>query len=308
MPVTMALWRRNPETREVDDVLEPDGSSPEVTDLLDDIRPTASDAQDETRPRRPSLAALLTEGGLVSEEQVHEALAEGEQTGERLGEVVVRRGWASEEELARLLARQWGLPAVDPGALSLDPLAVAKLDSDAAAELGGFPVWFDEHSLVVAVAEPSEERFAAFRELLGSPSFVVVPRTTLQELLESRLFGGDGHAGQSGPVTLVTSWTERAGDGEAEEVEPGAAPESPGAGSLAERLRALEADADGLERALAEAQAAVGAGQAELAALQQDRERDLVTIHRLEAEIDARDARLRALREKVADLTDALDG
>ena len=45
-------------------------------------------------PRKP-LGELLVGAGLIDESQLNEAVYEGSQTGERIGEVVVRRGWAT---------------------------------------------------------------------------------------------------------------------------------------------------------------------------------------------------------------------
>jgi hypothetical protein len=45
------------------------------------------------RPARQPLATLLAEAGVASTEQLRLAVAEGMGRGERLGEVVLRRGW-----------------------------------------------------------------------------------------------------------------------------------------------------------------------------------------------------------------------
>lgn len=284
--------------------------------------------------RRASLATLLTEAGLASDEQIHQALEEGKRTGEKLGEVVLRRGWATEGRLAQLLAEQWGLNAVDPGALSLDPLAVSRLEAGVAAELGGFPVWFDEHGTVVAVAEPSEQRFSAFRERLGNVTFVVVPRSTLNELAESRLFGAKGRDTDHTPNGAAGASNTNGGpdvhlDEQQMEEHPGESPidlfgdtsppdqtapaedasaSSPAApGSLVERLRSIEVEVQALEQALGESRRAVEAHDAELAALRDTRTQDLDRIRELEAELAARNDRFRAFRDKVADLSHAFD-
>jgi len=335
----MSLWRKNAEPLEVENVSDFDDASTELEVVQDDNAVSEGDGT-AVSTRRRSLAALLTEAGIASEDQIHEALEEGERTGEKLGEVVVKRGWASEETLARLLAEQWGLTSVDPGALSLDPLAVSRIDIARATDLGGFPVWFDQQGIVVAVAEPSDERFAAFRELLGNTSFVVVPRSTLQELLESRLFGAEGNGGRPGPVELINGWTgatpppydldaaaeaastNGATHGEFED-DSVASPDGASSpenwapvevthtstdvpGSLVERLRSIEADVQALEQALVEARGTVDAKEAELAAMREARDHDLSRMRHLEAELDERGHRLHALREKVADLSLAL--
>jgi hypothetical protein len=137
------------------------------------------------RRRRP-LGTLLVEAGVASEDDVRDALDEGNRTGERLGEVVVRRGWISERKLTKLLGEQWGLRAANPAKLETEPAALARIDAGLAAELGGIPFAFDQAGLVVAVAEPKTDRFAALRALLGNVSFVVVAPSTLTELLDRR--------------------------------------------------------------------------------------------------------------------------
>ena len=137
------------------------------------------------RPGRPAAAArrwpgLLVGAGLTTYEQITEALEEGLGTGERLGEVIVRRGWATEEDLAALLAEQWGLPYLDGATVDVDPVAVGRLPLERARELGALPVHYDGVELVVVVAEPAEDRFAKVRETLDDVSFAVIARSALE--------------------------------------------------------------------------------------------------------------------------------
>jgi len=295
--------------------------------------------------RRPSLASLLTDAGIASDSQVREALEEGNRTGEKLGEVVVRRGWASEYQLAQVLAAQWGLTAVDPEPRSLDPLAVDRLETGIAAELGGLPVWFDGNHVVAAVAEPSEERFAALSERLGDVSFVVVPRGTLQRLLNDRVSTGNGASRAGSPVELLKVWPSHndtdGSSNDADEapsedddsheqledqldIEPASAldgtspaeeplpPETTAAAAggpltLADRLRSIEAEVRELEQALVDARRTIEAQDVELSTARATHENDLDTIRRLEADCAERSGRLEALREKIADLSVALD-
>src|ERR1051326_5721255 len=75
---------------------------------------TEGDTTDVAEPQaRELLGALLLEAGLLDESQLDEAVSEGNETGARLGEVVVRRGWATEDDVARVLADQAGLGYLD---------------------------------------------------------------------------------------------------------------------------------------------------------------------------------------------------
>ena len=77
--------------------------------------------------RRPSLAGLLVGAGLTSYEQITEALEEGLGTGERLGEVIVRRGWATEEDLASCLPSSGACRTSTAHTIDVDPVAVEQL-------------------------------------------------------------------------------------------------------------------------------------------------------------------------------------
>ena len=154
----------------------------------------ARDAVWSGRIARPSLAALLAEAGVASEEQLRIAVAEGMGSGERLGEVVLRRGWIDEAGLARVLARQWGLAFLDDEAVAVDPAAAALVPLEQSTRLGAFAIGFSEGLPVIALAEPTEERFEAVRTTLGGDCrFAVVTRSTLERLFE-RLRSSDAEA------------------------------------------------------------------------------------------------------------------
>ena len=58
---------------------------------------------------RPLLGQLLVEGGVISGDQLEQALAEQQTSGRLLGEVIVAQGFASRHDIARALAEQAGL-------------------------------------------------------------------------------------------------------------------------------------------------------------------------------------------------------
>jgi type IV pilus assembly protein PilB len=72
------------------------------------------------------LGALLLERGLVEPGQLVAAFEEQRESGVRLGDIVVRRGWVTRTELMDALAEQVGLPFVDLGDMVVDT-DIAKL-------------------------------------------------------------------------------------------------------------------------------------------------------------------------------------
>ena len=144
--------------------------------------------ESETESGRPPLGSLLVERGLVDEAQLAEALAVGTQTGARLGEIVVQRGWATEDDVAKLLAEQWQLGYVDRASIFFDSDALGRLRREEAQRLGALPTRIQDGQVVVAVAEPTEERLSALRAVIGEDTLVVVvPKTALDAGLQSEL-------------------------------------------------------------------------------------------------------------------------
>lgn len=139
------------------------------------------------QPTRKPLGELLVEAGLIDQPQLHQALREGAETGERVGEVVVRHRWATEDDVARVLADQWGLSYVDRASIWFDADALARLSREDAQRLEALPTRVEGGRVVVAVAEPTEQRLAALEKLIGDTVMVVVPKSALEAGLHSEL-------------------------------------------------------------------------------------------------------------------------
>jgi Type II secretion system (T2SS), protein E, N-terminal domain len=172
---------------------------PTVTTAVPDAAagggPSAADAP--SGEERTPLGALLVAEGFLNDVQLHQALHLGSQTGERLGEIVVRQGLASEEDVARLLADQWDLGYVDRASIWFDANALARLSREDAQRLEAMPTRVEDGRVVVAVAEPTEERLAALREVIGEDTVVVVvPKAALEAGLHSELLASNGQAAE----------------------------------------------------------------------------------------------------------------
>jgi Type II secretion system (T2SS), protein E, N-terminal domain len=205
-------------------------------------------------PRRP-LGALLVEAGLIDETQLERALRDGAQTGDRLGEVLVRRGWASEDDVARLLAKQWGLRYVDRASIWFDADGLTRLSREDAQRLGALPTRVENGRVVVAVAEPTEQRLATLAELIGDTVVVVVPKTALEAGLHSELLSSR-KAEEEGEEEEVEPEPEQKAT---EVVRPALAPvpppapeaPAPGSGSALDDVANLAAQARDLAELLA---------------------------------------------------------
>jgi type II secretion system protein E len=106
------------------------------------------------RPLGQSLQDLLAESGLLTQEQLQHALREGERTGDKLQTVIVRLGYAAEEQVLRFLAERLGLQYVRDVERLLNPEVLQKVPSEFALRHQVLPLQQENGVLVVATADP----------------------------------------------------------------------------------------------------------------------------------------------------------
>ena len=102
-------------------------------------------------PAKP-LGAYLIEKGVISKEQLDLALPEAKASGELLGEVLIRLGFASADDLSMALAEQAGIPRVELGQLKPDPDLCVLVTEPFARKHTLIPVSKEEFTLTVAMA------------------------------------------------------------------------------------------------------------------------------------------------------------
>jgi hypothetical protein len=106
---------------------------------------------------RPRLGDLLLAKGLITAEQLAEGLAESREKGELLGRVLIRRGFVFEDELARTLAAQLGLPYVNLRVVGVDPPTARMLPVEEGTRVGAIPIGYRNGQIAVAFADPSDD-------------------------------------------------------------------------------------------------------------------------------------------------------
>jgi Type II secretion system (T2SS), protein E, N-terminal domain len=147
------------------------------------------------------LGTLIFRAGLLTEEQLEDALQEGVRSGKRLGEVLLESGLIDERDLGRLLADQKGLRFVELSQLTLDPGATGLLSAEKAHMFAALPVGFEDGVAIVAVADPSNELVTEnLRRALGSdPRLVVASRSDLHATID-RVHGAPAEEPAEEPV------------------------------------------------------------------------------------------------------------
>jgi hypothetical protein len=146
-------------------------------------------AQKSRRVPRPRLGTILLQGQQLSREQLDEAVARQQHSGEgRIGEWLLRLGFIEEHQITRALSRQFGIPSMDlrhceiqPGAVKLVPGAVARC-------AGLLPVGIDERhaALRLAVSDPADfgAQAALRRMLRREVTAFVADRSAIEALIE----------------------------------------------------------------------------------------------------------------------------
>jgi len=102
------------------------------------------------------LGETLVRDGLVSREQLDQALVEQKATKHRLGYVLVKLGFVPELEITKVLARQYRMPAVDLSRFEVDPKILKLVPGDVAAKSVVLPLKREGRTLTVALADPSD--------------------------------------------------------------------------------------------------------------------------------------------------------
>ena len=101
------------------------------------------------------LGDLLVREGLITRDQLEKALQEQKQNGTRVGYNLVKLGFIAETELTKMLARQFKMPAVDLSRFEVDPRIAKLIPSDLAIKHLVLPLKRDGRTLTVAMADPT---------------------------------------------------------------------------------------------------------------------------------------------------------
>jgi len=102
------------------------------------------------------LGEILLREGLVTREQLAQALTEQKNTKHRLGYVLVKLGLVQELEITKVLARQYRMPAVDLSRFEVDPKIIKLVPGDLATKSVVLPLKREGRTLTVAMADPTD--------------------------------------------------------------------------------------------------------------------------------------------------------
>jgi type IV pilus assembly protein PilB len=139
------------------------------------------------------LGDLFVKEGLITEQQLQEGLAEAKTSGTRIGYALVHLGFVAEEELTRMLAKQYRVPAVDLSKVTVDPKILKLIPSNVAQKHLVLPLRRVGRMLTVAMTNPTD--FSAIDDLKFISKLeiepVIVGEYTLRKHLQEYYGAGE---------------------------------------------------------------------------------------------------------------------
>jgi type IV pilus assembly protein PilB len=103
------------------------------------------------------LGDLFVREGLITEEQLQQGLAEGKREGTRIGYALVKLGFVAEEELTRMLSKQYRVPAVDLEKVTVDEKIFKLVKPNIARKHLVLPLRRVGRALTVAMVNPTDQ-------------------------------------------------------------------------------------------------------------------------------------------------------
>jgi CheY-like chemotaxis protein len=104
---------------------------------------------------RTNLAKLLVREGIVSIEQIKEAVESGKESGYDLGESLAALGYVKEQQLVEFLSKEYGVPSMDIDGCETDRSVIGLIPRDTALEKFLVPISVEGADLTIAVSDPS---------------------------------------------------------------------------------------------------------------------------------------------------------
>ncbi len=141
------------------------------------------------------LGDLLVSVGLISEQQLQQALELQKQGKKRLGSVLIENGMISQKQLIEALQMQLGIEFVDLSKISIPPELSHAFSKNIAKRYGVVPVAAAKDELYIAMSDPLN--FVAIEAVKTATRKRVVPMISTDDAVEraiATLYGNEGAA------------------------------------------------------------------------------------------------------------------
>ncbi|RKD23885.1 type II secretion system protein GspE [Ammoniphilus oxalaticus] len=154
--------------------------------------------------QRKRLGDLLVEYGLITDQQLQQALAEQKESGIKLGDLLITRGYITEQQKIELLEFQLGIPHVQLHRQRLDDQTIHLIDEQLAKKYHVLPLRIQEGKMVVAMSDPLD--YYAIDEIRLNTGYPVSPVIAMRDELNRAI--NKHYSGQQSMMDAIVGMTE----------------------------------------------------------------------------------------------------
>jgi len=133
------------------------------------------------------LGELLVEHGLISENQVKDAIKRQAQVGGQIGSILVEMGFITTDDLLHFLSKQLGVPSVNLFKIDIEPKVLKLMPLEKFKSMKILPLSIDENLVTLAMVNPNDMiSIKDIEFLLGRKvNPVVVPASQMEVAIQS---------------------------------------------------------------------------------------------------------------------------
>ena len=131
------------------------------------------------------LGELLLKAQLVNQQQLNKALEEQKATGGKLGEILQRLGFVTEDDIIECLSHQFGVPSINLRHFEIDPGVAKIIPVDLARKYNVIPVNKTGATLTLAMTDPTN--IFAMDEITFMTGYRVEPVVASEEAIRERI-------------------------------------------------------------------------------------------------------------------------
>lgn len=137
--------------------------------------------------QRPKLGEMLLKADLITQEQLDAAIKEQQQTNEKLGAIITRLGFISDDILTEFLAEQQDLKIVDIENLVIPELLVKKIPKELILQHCILPIGVRGDTLLLCISDPTD--YEAIQDIQLHTNkrieLVLAPRSALERTIKN---------------------------------------------------------------------------------------------------------------------------
>ena len=128
---------------------------------------------------------LLAEAGLITQEQLENALEKKKGTKKKVGEILVELGFVSEENIAKVIALQLGIRFIDLSSVSVEPEVLQLVSEKLCREHTFIPISSDKRTVIAVFADPLD--LEAIDDLRFGTSRSVIPAVSTPKQIKEAI-------------------------------------------------------------------------------------------------------------------------